>query len=108
MIVSLRAKTKVDLLSESLTSLLSLELESEPELKDSLLLRHGYLDENGNIIEHIDLVVIDAQRIVALAVSYNLTAITLDFHSYESKLYLIVANLLALHALWPGFLACVL
>jgi hypothetical protein len=91
-----------------LTRLLTLELQSKFEFINALLLWHSYFDEDGHFVKHVDFVVIDAKRIVALAVSYNLTAITLNFYSYKSEFYFIIANLLALNALRPCFFTSVL
>ena len=108
MIVRLRAKTQANLFAKSLTRLLALKLKSELELVHTLLLGHGNLDEDGNFVEHVDFVVIDAKRIVALANSYDLTAITLNFNSYKSEFYFVVTNSLALHTLRPSFFTRVL
>ena len=60
LIVGLRAKTQANLFAESLTRLLALKLKSELELVHTLLLGRGNLNEDGNFVEHVDFVVIDA------------------------------------------------
>ena len=102
------AKAQAHLFAKPLAGLLTLKLKSEFKFKITLLFWHCDLNKNGNVIEHVYLIIIDSKCIITLAIPHDLAAITLDFNPNESKHNFIVTNLLALNSLWPCFLARIL